>query len=242
MIWTEESAALLWRAYRYGLAAKTLCDWIAPGLKPHARVCDAGCGVGALSLALARSGHPVTALDISEIALAPLRQSGDPALSHVNVLCADAKAHTPDAPYDAMVFCFFGDMEECLRIARRCCAGDVFYISRDYDTHRFSVGSHPVRYSGYRQARALLDRLGVPYEAKECALDMGQPFADLGEARRFFRLYSRDDPALITDAFLLSKLLPSADETYPLYLPHMRKSGMLRFHVKDIPPMGAETR
>lgn len=242
MIWTEESAALLSRAYQHGSAAQNLCDWIAPGLKPQAHICDAGCGVGALSLALARGGHSVTALDISPVALEQLRRSCDPALVRIHVLCADAKAHTPDRPYDAMVFSFFGGMAECLKIARRCCAGDVFYISRDYDMHRFSVGCHPVRYDGYRQARALLDRLGIPYESQECALDMGQPFEDLEEARRFFRLYSRDDPALLTDAFLLSRLVPSGDATYPLYLPHMRKCGMLRFHVKDIPPLDADDR
>ena len=242
MIWTEESAALLWRAYMHGWAAKRLADWIASRLKPPARICDAGCGVGALSLALARRGFSVTALDISKIALEQLRKSEDPALARTNVLCADAKAHTPDKPYDAMVFCFFGGMEECLRIAKRCCVGDVFYISRDYDLHRFSVGSHPVRCGGYRQACETLDALAIPYQAETFALNMGQPFESLEEARGFFALYSRDgDPALITDEFLKSRLVPSQDRDFPLYLPHMRKCGMLRFHVNDIPPMGTET-
>lgn len=242
MIWTEESAAWLFRAYRHGSAAKTLCDRIAPELKAHARVCDTGCGVGALSLELARRGFCVTALDVSSVALGQLQGCEDAALAHIDVLCADAHAHTPQKLYDAMVFSFFGSMEECLRMARRCCAGDVFYISRDYDLHRFSVGSHPVRYSGYRQARALLDRLCVPYEAAEFALDMGQPFEDLAEARRFFSLYSRDDSQLITDEFLKSRLIPSGNGRYPLYLPHMRKAGMLHISAEDIPPMDAEHR
>ena len=242
MIWTAESAALLGRAYQYGSAAGTLADWIVPRLKAHAHVCDAGCGVGALSLEMARRGHAVTALDISEIALEQLRKSAGSAPARIRALCEDARAHTPDTPYDAMIFSFYGGMEECLAIARRCCMGDVFYISRNYDAHRFSVSRHPVRYGGYREARELLDRLGMAYEAKECALDMGQPFENLDEARRFFMLYSRDDPALITDAFLTSRLVPSKDKDYPLYLPHLRRTGMLCFHVKDIPPMGVEHR
>ncbi|MBE5799729.1 MAG: class I SAM-dependent methyltransferase [Clostridiales bacterium] len=231
MIWTKESARLLERAYRYGSAVKTLADWMK--LKPGARVCDVGCGVGALSAELARRGLCVTALDISSIALAQLENTD------IDVRCEDARLHAPDEPYDAMVFCFFSEISECLRIARRCCAGDVFYISRDYDMHRFSVGSHPVRYSGYRDARAALDAMHVPYDAEECALDMGQPFENLEEARCFFALYSRDDPALITDEFLKSKLVNLPRRDYPLYLPHMRRAGMIHFRVQDVPGWNA---
>ena len=232
MIWTQESAALLARAYRHGGAAEMLAGQIASRLASGAHVCDAGCGVGALSLALARRSCRVTALDISETALAQLRMEKEAA--GIDVRCEDAKTHLPIKPYDAMVFCFFASMEECLAMARRCCAGDVFYISRDYDMHRFSVGSHPVRYSGYRQACALLDGMGVPYACRELALDMGQPFESLEEARRFFELYSRDDPALITDEFLMNRLVRTTDTQYPLYLPHMRRAGMVHMRMKDL--------
>ena len=238
MIWTRESAALLARAYRCGGAADMLAEKIMPALAAGAHVCDAGCGVGALSLALAKRGVRVTALDISETALAQLRMEKESA--GIDVRCEDAQTHLPDRPYDAMVFSFFGSMEECLAMARRCCTGDVFYISRAYDKHRFSVGDHPVTYRGYRQACALLDEMGVPYTCAEFALDMGQPFESLEEARRFFELYSRDDPALITDGFLMSRLVWVQDAQYPLYLPHMRRAGMVHFRVKDIPQTSAD--
>lgn len=240
MIWTQESAALLARAYRCGGAADMLAEKIMPALAAGAHVCDAGCGVGALSLALAKHGVCVTALDISETALAQLRM--DKEVDGIDVRCEDAKTHTPDCLYDAMVFSFFGSMEECLAMAKRCCTGDVFYISRAYDKHRFSVGDHPVTYRGYRQACALLDEMGVPYSCAEFALDMGQPFESIEEARRFFELYSRDDPALITDEFLMSRLVWTQDAQYPLYLPHMRRAGMVHFHVKDIPQAPADDR
>ena len=233
MIWTGESAGWLARAYRHGTAAATLADWIAARLGKDAHICDVGCGVGALALALSHRGYRVTALDIDKTPLDELRKSMDKP-ARIDVCQADAKTHVPDTPYDAMVFCFFAGMEECLDIAQRCCAGDVFYISRDYDAHRFSVGSHPVHYSGYRHAAALLDAMGVPYECRNCELDMGQPFLSMAEARRFFELYSRDDCALITDDFLESRLVKTNDVRYPLYLPHMRSTGMVHVKVKAI--------
>ena len=240
MIWTQESAALLARAYRHGGAAEMLAESIVPELAADAHVCDAGCGVGALSLALEKRGCCVTALDISETALNQLRMEKDAA--GIDVRCEDAQTHMPSQAYDAMIFCFFGSMEECLAMAKRCCTGDVFYISRAYDKHRFSVGDYPVTYRGYRQACALLDEMGVPYRCAEFALNMGQPFESLEEARRFFELYSRDDPALITDEFLKSRLVWVQDAQYPLYLPHMRRAGMVHFHVKDISQAPADDR
>lgn len=236
MIWTEESAALLWRAYMAGTACRELVEWM--NLPAHARVCDAGCGVGALSRALAMAGMQVTAVDVSETALAPLRACREAAL--IDIRCMDIEAHAPDAPYDAMVFCFFGDIDRCLRLAKRLCRGEVFYISRNYDMHRFSVGAHRVRYSGYRDARARLDALDVPYSWAERELDVSQPFRDLDEARRFFTLHSRDDASLITDAFLHSRLERTQAGDYPLMLAHRRAAGMLRFHVRDIPAFETE--
>lgn len=243
MIWTEESARLLERAYRHGTAVQTLADWITPKLRPGAHVCDVGCGVGALSLELARRGYHATALDISGIALSRLRACGDAqALSHLDIRCEDAQRHAPQKPYDAMIFCFFGSMETCLKMARRCCTGDVFHISRDYDMHRFSVGQHPVCFGGYRDALALLDHMGMPYDCRKAGLDMGQPFETIEEARRFFALYSRDDSSLITEEFLKSRLVRTQDERYPLYLPHTRRAGLVHVHAKDIPPMGEDDR
>ena len=232
MIWTRESAAWLARAYAHGSAVQTLAGQITPCLQPGARICDAGCGVGALASELARQGYAVTALDISEEALFQLSSAGD---ARVGACLADARTYVPETPYDAMIFCFFAQMREALSMAAACCTGDVFYISRDYDLHRFSVGAHPVRYSGYRDARRTLDQLGIPYDAAEFELDMGQPFESIDEARRFYALYSRDDPALITDEFLMSKLIHTGDQPYPLYLPHMRRAGMVHLQVKDIP-------
>lgn len=234
MIWTEESARLLWRAYRFGGAGDALAERIAPHLTPGARVCDAGCGVGSLALALAQRGFGVTAVDIEEIPLRKMKSAADPdLLARMEILHADMQSL--ETEFDAMVFCFYGHIENCLRLSKRLCRGDVFYISRNYDLHRFSQGAHPVRYKGYRDARQTLQTLGIPYEWEELALDMSQPFESMDEARRFFELYNRDETQTVTDAFLNERLTETEEGAYPLILPHTRRAGMVHFRAEDIP-------
>ena len=202
-----------------------------PWLNQEMRVCDAGCGLGYLSMELAPHVEHVTAVDINADALQDLREK---AISNVTVRCGDIGALQPARPYDAMVFCFFGGIEEILRIAREQCGGSVFVISRNYTTHRFSVGDYPTGSYGFSRAKMVLSEQGIPFEEKVLRLEFGQPFRSLEDARRFFELYSRDEnKQLITDEFLKEKLVQQPGE-FPWYLPHLRNIGFLRFDAQEI--------
>jgi SAM-dependent methyltransferase len=71
-------------------------------LPPGARVLDAGAGTGFLSLAAARLGHRVTALDLSAGMLARLRDSAAHEGLAVEVVEAPAE-QPPPGPFDAVV-------------------------------------------------------------------------------------------------------------------------------------------
>ena len=53
MIWTEESIAFLRDAAAMSDYYRVIAGKIAPHLPENAHVCDAGCGIGELSIALA---------------------------------------------------------------------------------------------------------------------------------------------------------------------------------------------
>lgn len=95
MFWTEESIAFLRDAAAMNRYYETVAEKITPQLQENAHVCDAGCGIGELSLAL------------------------KPYCRHVTAICGDVEALTPKESYDAMVFCLFGRTEDTLRIARK---------------------------------------------------------------------------------------------------------------------------
>ena len=68
-----------------------------------------------------------------------LRQELDArGVANVTPLCTDILAYTPAEKFDAMVFCFFGSMEEILAAALRQCRGTVLAVVRDDVCHRFS--------------------------------------------------------------------------------------------------------
>ena len=102
---------------------------LLPYLSPQDRVCDAGCGLGFLSLALAPHVRHVTAADCDAQALSVLKEElAARHIENVTPLCTDIFTDRPAEPYDAMVFCFFGSMDEILSVARSRCRGTVIAV------------------------------------------------------------------------------------------------------------------
>lgn len=232
MKWTEESIRLMEIAASRSHYYEALADVICARLPAGSRVCDAGCGLGHLSLALADRGMRVTSVDTSAAALAVLaRLRGE---ADIDIRCGRIEETVPDAPYDAMIFCLFGSIKEIVKVAAAQCRGDVFIVARSDDAHRFSVRRHALPYPGYGDMRQALDLMGVPHTGVALSLEIGQPLRDFSDARRFFALYNRDDPALITNDYLSSRLVRTDDPDYPLYLPHAREIGVIHFSARDI--------
>lgn len=68
MQWTDESIAFLRDAAAMNRYYETIAEKITPQLPENAHVCDAGCGIGELSLALKPYCRHVTAVDADELA------------------------------------------------------------------------------------------------------------------------------------------------------------------------------
>ncbi len=233
--WTAEKIRFMEDAAAYGDFHARLAALLAPYLPPDAHVCDAGCGTGHLALALAPHVRQVTAVDISGEALALLadncRHRG---ISNIAIRRGDIARLPPEKPYDAMVFCYFGHIEEILAVSAAQCRGTVLAVMGADSCHRFSAG-HPVRrHGGYFRGASVLEARGIPFQAERLALPMGQPFRSLADARRFFELYRRDgDTTPVTDALLQARLTATGREDFPFFLPRSRRFGLLRWETCD---------
>lgn len=118
MFWTDESIAFLRDAAAMNRYYETVAERITPQLTENAHVCDAGCGIGELSLALKPYCRHVTAVDADALAIKTLKAH---LIEGVTARCGDMETLAPEKPYDAMVFCLFGRTQDTLRIARKQC-------------------------------------------------------------------------------------------------------------------------
>lgn len=200
---------------------------------PDAHVCDAGCGLGELSLALLPYCRRVTAIDLCPAPIADLAGRLTPAQrARLEPVCGDILSGPPAEQYDAMVFCLFGTMEEILRAAARC-RGTVVAVKRDRAVHRFTAGGRDIAgYSG-EAAEALLRRLGIPCRTERFTLELGQPLRSLEDAERFFRAY--DSESAFSREEILGKLEKGKSPEFPYYLPNQKYLRLLAFPAGSIP-------
>ena len=236
-VWSPERIRFLADASEYTPFNNVLAGHIAPYLPKNAHVCDAGCRLGYLSLALSASCSRVTAADASAEALAVLKENLNRFhIGNVDVHQWDVLNLPDGVAFDGMVFCFFGSVDEILRCAKAHCRGKAFLLKKNWDTHRFSLEKKPLERFTYKQTCAELDMLGVPYESRAFSLEMGQPFRSQEDAKLFFRLNSPVDAAQAYDPEQIrQRLVTTNTEEFPYYLPANRSVGMIVLDAKDIP-------
>ena len=210
----------------------------APFLPPDADLCDAGCGLGFLSLALAHYCASVTAADCDDAVLEILRKHQRArGIQNVHLLLCDIFSMPDDIKFDAMVFCFFGSIPETLHCIRRHCRGPAILFKKDWVNHRFLLSQQPIRKVSLCGAAAELSQFGVPFESRSFPVDMGQPFRSLDDAVAFFRLYDRSGRTDFDRGAIRQMLRPTDSQEFPYYLPAERNVGMIVLQADQIPAL-----
>lgn len=216
---------------------KSIAGKVSEYLPVDAHVCDAGCGLGYLSIELSKYCRNVTAVDIASQALNELRSR----LKHVNcnnirIIEGDIRANPPIKPYDAMVFCLFSSLEDALSIAKEQCSGTVIIIKRNWNNHLFSLSQKALVRHTFKEALERLDMLRIPHKSETLVLEMGQPFRSMADAVEFFQVYSNDDcPQEIKAEDIADKLIHRESDRFPYYLPALRQLGIIVLKASDVP-------
>ena len=230
--WTEESAAFWEDSASYTQSYERLAERAAARLSPEGAVFEGGCGLGHLSVALAKRGFAVTAMDLSPLPLRYLRANADRAGVRLTVRTGDVFTLPEGELYDSAVFCFFGSVTEILNWAKGHCRDRLILFKKNWSTHRFTRDPGVLRKYTYPLTCEELTLLGLPFETEFFDVDMGQPFRNLSDAVRFFRLY--DPTEVMSEAEVRSRLTTTKDPTFPYYLRAVRPVGMIVIRADDL--------
>jgi SAM-dependent methyltransferase len=125
-----EPATVIWHDLECGSYTEDLALWLALADAHPGPVLDVGAGTGRVALALARAGHPVTALDREPVLLDALARRADAAALAVTTLLADAREFSLPEPVGlclvpmqtVQLLSGAGDRAALLRCARRALA------------------------------------------------------------------------------------------------------------------------
>ena len=234
--YTDDIIRFMCEASEYGTYHRELAAKIGAYVSPGAFVCDAGCGLGYLCLELSPYCKAVNAVDIAPKALAVLKRNiRRYGLRNIQVIEGDIACCPPERPYDVMVFCFFGETRESLRIAKAQCKGKLILIKRDWSVHRFSLAEKPIERHTLKQTCAELDLLNIPYRCEIIEAELGQPFRIVEEAVAFFRIYSDDSAEHIAEDDVKKRLIEQPSNEYPYYLPSLKRMGIIVIDTEKIP-------
>lgn len=247
--WSEDKIRFLKEAAEYTGFYEKIADELMNVFTPSQHICDVGCGLGYLSLALSKRCREVTAVDISQETLDVLRQKMEEQhVENIHVVCEDVLSENAsfenevlpaneksEGTYDGMVMCFFGSIEEVLPIIRKSCSGKAVLVKKNWETHRFNVAKKPLEKYNHKDSIAVLENLGVPYETREFDLEMGQPFKSLEDCVRFFHVHDRDGSSQSMTIEEAAKLVSANDdEQYPYFLSSNRRIGFIIIDAEDV--------
>ncbi|MBR0416211.1 MAG: hypothetical protein IJI56_00175, partial [Firmicutes bacterium] len=157
-------------------------------------------------------------------------------IENVDIVCKDINDLVTEKPFDAMLFCMYGEFPEDLQIAKRLCSGKILIVTRNQLNHSFSPGGGKHAKPNYAEAVAFCKENDIPFISKETEIEFGQPIRSIEDACLFFKTYLRDgDEDLLTEDFVKSRLVENDDDIFPWYIPKKRPLGFLIIDTKDIP-------
>ncbi|MEG1500784.1 MAG: class I SAM-dependent methyltransferase, partial [Clostridiales bacterium] len=226
--WNEKSLVWYKQAAEYCNFHQQLAQKIMPYLDFEDQICDLGCGLGYLSLALAQHGYQVTAVDNDGRALDMLRQSIDSSdQGNIKILQADSDTLAEDQVWDVLILCFFGRLTEgdnLRNYLRHCRKRLISIVPGNLKSSISPAGVSRYTKEHMPQLAAFLTEQQVQYQLEEDVWEFGQPFDSISEALAFINHYGQNNSQRNAEIHIKEKLITLPNGGY--YLPNQKQLGI----------------
>ena len=232
--WNEKTLDWFRAASAYTGFHDRLASIVRPCIADCETLCDIGCGHGLLDLELAKDLRSVLCVDRNEAAIGALDALIRARGAH-NVVARVADVNSlAGERWDAVMMSFFGAaLEDITRFLTFCDKRMILIVHESATSGRCvnAVSLRPKPFGAAEVTGFLTDR-DLRFRRTHAALEFGQPFKSLADARDFIRTYASsmvdaagggpaEQTRLCKD--MESRIVETGRADYPVYLPKSKK-------------------
>ncbi|MDR2770931.1 MAG: class I SAM-dependent methyltransferase [Clostridiales Family XIII bacterium] len=235
-IWNEKTLDWFRTASAYTGFHSELASIVRPRLADCETLCDMGCGLGLLDLELAKDLRSVLCVDQSEAAIGALRELiRARGARNIVARVADVNDASAGERWDAVLMSFFGSsLEDIARFLAFCDKRMILIVHEKATAGRCvnAVSLRPKPF-GAAEVTGFLTGRKLPFQQTHAAIEFGQPFKSLEDARDFIRIYTSSmleaagvgGPAERERLYgdMESRLVETGRADYPVYLPKPKR-------------------
>lgn len=220
--WEEKSARWFEQASEYTRYHEQLAALLLPYIKDTKTLCDLGCGIGLIDMALGMKVAQITGVDANAYALSYMEK-----LIHgrniKNITMVNEDARQLKGLWDTVLMVFFGnldqDLEHYLNLADKQLIAIVH--GNPEPGKKETAKCNTVDYT-----QKLLAQKGIEYELLQSELEYGQPFVDIEQGIDYIRAYRKYVPQGEEENYFKEKTILTGREDFPYYMPHTKKFGI----------------
>lgn len=214
--WDDDTIRWYQEANAYTDFFTNVAQVISPALEKETHLCDVGCGLGLVDLALRKKVKAITAIDSNEKVIASLKgQIKKKEISNIQTKVMDYRQMT--GQYDVILLSFFASRD--LEFFLDHCQKLIVLVDQKTTIKPFIDGTRSHRRNTESRLVESLAKNNHDYLVKRVVLEFGQPLRSRAEANRYMEKTYPKAQAHQRASYLEEELVQNDDQAYPYYLP-----------------------
>ena len=225
--WNEDTIRWYQEANNYTGFFNHIAKLIAPSLKGYNTLCDIGCGLGILDLAICQHIDHITCIDISKEAIGALNKCiKNKGITNITTKIMDYHELNKHAQWDVIMISFFGG-RHLTDFVPRCKKLLAVLIDTEPASEFAPVKHNTIKKYTLLEAEKDLQKAGINYASTKAVFNFGQPLISIEEAKTFVQSHSPNINPEDLDISIRERLVQTDEDHYPFFLPQQKSIGIL---------------